>query len=159
MLPPLLLSLLYFGSFVAPIPAELITEKSPNNLQCNYKEVNFMLLSASMAGRTKRIFLLGDPMLGEMCRDTNFCNRTEDNSSAYTVKMQPNFSTPSNWSHFNMHQLNGAPQTAVYHLSQIKSHIFVMEKELFWGFRPRTADILIILFGAQLRREKVLFNV
>ena len=92
-----------------------------------------MLYSANMVDRTKRIFLLGDPMLGEMCQDTNFCNRTEDGTAAFTVKMQPNFSTPSNWTHFNMHLLNGATQIKVYHLSQIKSHIFVMEKELFLG--------------------------
>ena len=118
-----------------------------------------MLYSANMVGKSKRIFLMGDPMLGDMCRETDFCSRTkeDDELSAFTVKLKPNFSSPSNWSNFEMHTLNGAPQITVYHLSQSKKqYIHIFEKELFWSFRPRVNDILIILFGAHFRGEKVI---
>jgi hypothetical protein len=165
-----MLLLLYFGGLFASISA--ISNKShvpppppPENLsnvlECNYKKVDFMLYSAKMVGRSPRIFLLGDSILGDMCRDTAFCNnRTEDESSAFTVKLKPNFSSPSNWSHFEMHNLNGGLQMSVYHLSQTnKQYVYIFERELFLSFHPKVKDILILLFGAYFRGEKVTWSI
>ena len=128
-------------------------EKGEQLSSCNYAEVDYMLYSASML-TTKRIFLVGDPLIGDMCRETAFCSRTEDGLSTFAIKMKPNFSTPDNWTHFNRHQLNGAPQVSVYHLGQSKLNVPIVEKELFWNFHPGVADILIVLFG-NFRNDKV----
>ena len=129
------------------------TDPTVNYSRCNHLEVDFMLYSSSMT-KNGRIFLLGDSLIGQMCRDTKFCGKAVD-GSVYTVNLTPNITSPTTWSYFRMHFLNGAPKVQIYHLGQYGGQIYIFEKELFWGFHPKANDILIMLFGAHFHDSQV----
>jgi len=105
--------------------------------------------SSMISSNLMRIFLLGDSLIGQMCRDTKFCGRADD-GTLDMVDLKPNYTSQSNWPYFRMHHLNGFPQIKIFHLGQYGGNVTTFEKELFWTFKPRSFDILIILFGAHI---------
>ena len=131
-----------------------LTDPTVNYSRCNFPEMDFMLYSSAMSKKS-RIFLLGDSLIGQMCRDTKFCGKMGD-GSLFTVNLTPNITSPSNWSYFRMHHLNGVRKVKVFHLGQYGGQIYIFEKELFWGFHPKANDILIMLFGAHFHEPKVM---
>lgn len=137
-----------------PIVVKCQTATSLNYSQCDQKEADFVILTASMSERT-RIFLLGDSLIGQMCRDTKFCGRNED-TTLDMVDLKPNNTNASDWSYYRLHHLHGVPNIKIYHLGQYGGFAHSFEKELFWTFKPKVYDILILLFGAHFHTQSKL---
>ena len=135
---------------------------------CNIKEAEdyqslLTYFTAANNAQTK-IFLVGDSIIGQMCRNTNFCRHIvgngslDDDNNVYTHIMKPNYSSPNDWGRFNMHQLSAAPNTTVYNLGQYGATMKILnifEEELFRSFFPTSADVMFILFGAHIHEKEV----
>ena len=142
---------------------------SPNNLflnitsssslhysACNFVAANYQYLWTNFTATMgkMRIFLLGDSLIGQMCRDTKVCDRNRD-GSVYSKTISPLNSDISNWAYFKMHRLQGAPSIEIYHLGIYGGRVALFEKELFHMFHPNSSDVLITLFGAHLHTPEV----
>ena len=151
----LLLLMIYFEDY-AFAALKSTNATSLNFTMCNYVEADFQYLLTNFTSNVGniRIFLVGDSLIGQMCRDTKFCYR---NKFGYvqTLNINPNSTRHSDWAYFRIYHLSGAPQIEVYHLAQYGGYIHIFETELFQTFHPTSSDVLFVLFGAHIHQPEV----
>lgn len=139
---------------VSVISSNFANPKNLSFIECEKKEADFALLVTSMIPRT-RIFLVGDSLIGQLCRDSKFCSRKSD-GTLDMVDLKPNHTHPSNWSYLRAHKLRGVPEINIYHFGQYGGNVYVFEKEIYWTYKPREFDLLVVLFGAHFHTKRTL---
>lgn len=108
--------------------------------------------------RESRIFLLGDSLIGQLCRESGFCKAY--NNTMFGRVMSAQHTNPALWYKLAEYKLNSVFSNPVYYLSHFRvENVKLFKDELFKTYKPTEGDILIIQFAAHFQStEKEVYD-